>query len=511
MSGQLEFAEDDRSAALRKAWDACLHLLASRVGTVTLDSYIRPARPISWEGNVITLGVASSFAREWIEKKSSNQIRSALEFLLDTQGIELRFVILSQAEREARATNRTIARAQNAKAESLQIPLPLDIDEDEALRARCDTAPQVPPQPLKSRPKSRADEFVLPRMPLNPLCTFENFLEGPTNRFAKMSALAVAENPGQTYNPLFIYGGPGLGKSHLMQAIAFAVQEQHPHLTVVYVTAETFTQQYYQACRDHTTEIFRKQYREADILLVDDIQFVARISKGQTNAEFLNTFNALQLAGRQIVVASDCSPRELHTLDERMRTRLQAGLTVDINPPNIETRIQFLNRTQQRNRMSVPSEVIHYIADAIQSNMRTLEGAMTKLVAYSSIMRAEISLELAQAVLTEYLINKPIRPRRVTIEAIIEVAAKHFETTADVIKGPARNRQHVMARHVAMYLSRELSPETNTTRIGQAFGGRDHSTVLHGCDRIRLLLETDGELREIVSRMRDELNRSGGE
>ena len=505
MSGQLEPGDGDHSAALRHAWDQCLHLLAAKVSKVTLDSYIRSAQPVSYIGNVITLGVVSSFAREWLEKKYANQIRSALEFHLDTSGLQVVFVVQPRNAQRSRSASRS----SSPKSSTVQTTLPLDAEEEapqpeaEAVAAG-DGVPSASASPAaKSDARSKKREPPAPCLHLNSGYMFENYLEGPSNRLAKMSAMAVAAKPGHSYNPLFLYGGPGLGKSHLLQAIAQVIKRSCSTLQVAYISGEYFTQHYFAAIRDHCTETFRRQYRSVDVWLVDDIQFIA--GKDHTKEEFFHTFNSLYQAGKQIVIASDRSPRELHSLDERLRSRFQSGLIADINPPDIATRIAFLRRLRESNGAAIDDEVIHYVADAIQSNMRTLEGALTRLIAYSSIMNTPITAELAQGVLGEYFIDKPVRSRKVTTDEVISAVCDQFGTTPLVVKGPARNKDIVLARHVAMYLCRELLSEVNTVLLGVAFGGRDHTTILYGCQRVRAMLALDGDLKGVIERMREEL------
>ena len=505
MSGQIDLGDEDRSAALRKAWDLCLNLLASKVSKVTLDSYIRSAQPIRYVGNTITLGVVSSFAREWLEKKYANQIRSALEFHLDAANLQVAFVVQPRDG----APSKPAPRRSPPKDDPLQTALALDPDED--------CPEDAPPSPAagdvpsasraasvkRAEPRPSKNDLATPCLPLNDGYMFETYLEGQSNRLAKVSAMAVAAKPGETYNPLFIYGGPGLGKSHLLQAIAQVIKRTRATLSVAYISGEYFTQRYYAAIRDHSTETFRRQYRGVDVWLVDDIQFIA--GKDHTKEEFFHTFNALYQTGKQIVIASDRSPRELHALDERLRSRFQSGLIADINPPDINTRVAFLQRLRTSANALIPDDVLHYIADAIQSNMRTLEGALTRLVAYSSIMNAPVTAELAQGVLGEYFIAKPIRSRKVTIDEVIAAVSQRFGTTPAVVKGPARNKDIALARHVAMHLCRELLPEINTVHLGAAFGGRDHTTVLHACQRVRAMLGLDAELKALVTEMSSEL------
>ncbi len=497
MNGKLDNGEDDRSKRLRRAWELSVLLLAGKVPKVTFETYIRPTYPISYIGDLVTLAVQSDFAREWLEKKASNQIRSALEFHLDACNLQLKFVIQT-----ADSASRYLVRAANPKPNSAQTALQLDLEGDceaesasgSQERAKSGRGSGASSSTLR---KSVRDGIIIPGIELNSRYVFDNFLSGKSNRLAYASALAVSEKPGAVYNPLFVYGGPGLGKTHLMQAIAHSLKRSTPELRVAYVSGEFFTQQYVTAIRERTTEEFRKQYRQIDVWIVDDIQFIA--GKEHSKEEFFYTFNALYQAGKQIVIGSDRSPRELNTLDERLRSRFQSGLIADIGAPDIETRIAFLQKCRERENIPVSNDVLDYIADAIQSNMRTLEGALTRLVAYSSIMNAPMNAELAQSVLSEYFIHKPIRATRLTVDEVIMAVSEKTNISPAAIKGTSRQKEVALARHIAMLLCRDLLPELNTMLLGKAFGGKDHATIVHACQRMRMKMENDTELKTLIN------------
>lgn len=500
MSGKLEFGDEDRSDTLRRAWELSLHLLATKVSKVTFETFIRPTQPLNYVGNVVTLGVASPFTRDWLEKKAANAIRSALEFHLDTTDLQILFVI------QTRDTHRT----DNKKADSsasrpdpnLQIALPLDGDPgdtSENAPASARSAPRTAASRKAEAKRRELEALPIPSLPINERYVFETFLVGRSNRLAHAGAIQVAAKPGEVYNPLFLYGGPGLGKTHLMQGIAHVLRQTHPQLRVAYVSGEFFAQRYITALREHATEDFRRQYRQIDVWLVDDIQFIA--GKEHTKEEFFHTFNTLYQSGKQIVIASDRSPRELNTMDERLRSRFQSGLIADIGAPDLETRIAILEQCCQRENVAVADDVLSYIASAIQSNIRALEGALTKLIAYSSIMNTTINEEMAQGVLGEYFIEKPIRTRRVSVDEVVAAVAQQFGTTPVAIKGPGRNKDISLARQIAIYLCRELMPETNTMIMGAAFGGRDHATVVYACQKMRALMEVDPEIRNMIQQL----------
>jgi chromosomal replication initiator protein len=515
VSGQLEFGDEDGTVSLSHVWELCLHLLATKVSKATLN-FAETAHPLSFTDNLITLGVSSLFAREWLEKKAANAIRSALEFHLDTTGLQIKIVVMTReqqraGENAAHPKKPDTPAARNAYAGQTSLPLDAETAPRNESLPSASPPPAVvkPPSPKynggrKSEVKTAAARPPLPCLPLNERYVFETFLIGRSNRLAHAGATNVAARPSEVYNPLFLYGAPGLGKTHLMQGIAHAIRSARPEMRVAYVSGEYFAQTYITAIREHATEEFRRQYRDVDVWLVDDIQFVA--GKEHTKEEFFHTFNALYQNGKQIVIASDRSPRELNTMDERLRSRFQSGLIADIGAPELETRIAILQQCRQRENAPVPDEVLDYIGSAIQSNIRALEGALTRLIAYSSIMNVPATAELAQSVLKEYFIDKPIRQRKITIDEVVDAVGEQFGITPVAIKGPNRNKDVSLARQVAMYICRELLPELNTTLTGEAFGGRDHATIVYACQRVKMLCQVDTELKTLIAQLNKKLS-----
>jgi len=335
---------------------------------------------------------------------------------------------------------------------------------------------------------------------LNPKYTFDTFVIGEGNRFAHAASLAVAESPAQAYNPLFIYGGVGLGKTHLMNAIGHHVLERNPHAKVMYMTSERFTNEFIHAIRDNQAVMFRTKYRNIDVLLIDDIQFLA--GKEQTQEEFFHTFNALHEADKQIVISSDRPPKEIPTLEDRLRSRFEWGLITDIQPPDLETRIAILHKKAKAEQLEIPPDVIHYIANKISTNIRELEGALIRVVAYSSVINRDVDIHLAQEALKDIL--SPEQSRPLTIEDIQIVVAEHYGIKADEMKAKRRTKEVAFARQVAMYLARELT-DYSLPRIGQEFGGRDHTTVLHAHTKVEQLLQQDVQLQESIKRIQDRL------
>jgi len=331
---------------------------------------------------------------------------------------------------------------------------------------------------------------------LNPLYTFEMFVIGASNRFAHAASLAVAEKPAQNYNPLFIYGGVGLGKTHLMHAIAHYVRKNNPQSNVLYLSSERFTNEFITSIRENSTEEFRNRYRTIDILLIDDIQFLA--NKEGTQEEFFHTFNALHEHGKQIVISSDRTPKAIHTLEDRLRSRFEWGLITDIQAPDVETRIAILQRKAKAEGIVISEDVLQYIADQVDSNIRELEGALTRVNAFSSVVNEDISVHLAQHALKDLI--SPNKPKTITVSQIQKVIGDHFGLKVEDLKARRRTRDIAFPRQIAMYLTRELT-DMSLPRIGDAFGGRDHTTVLHACERITQELKLQQELKSTVDRL----------
>jgi len=336
--------------------------------------------------------------------------------------------------------------------------------------------------------------------PLNPRYTFDSFVVGPSNRFAQAASLAVAEDPAGAYNPLFLYGGVGLGKTHLMQAIAHYVREHHRKLYVVYVSSETFTNDLINAQSRRSMSEFRKKYRSVDLLLIDDIQFVA--GKEQTQEEFFHTFNALYEADKQIVISSDRPPKEIPTLEERLRSRFEWGLTTDIQPPDLETRVAILRKKASEEGLMLPNDVLLYIANEIQSNIRELEGALIRVVAFASLHGCDITLDVTIEALKDLLSAR--KTKTITIEAIQQAVAQHFGIKAEEMKSKKRTRSVAYPRQIAMYLARELT-DASLPKIGEEFGGRDHSTVIHAYEKVKSEAEQDARLAHTLRELSEKL------
>ena len=340
---------------------------------------------------------------------------------------------------------------------------------------------------------------------LNSRYTFDSFVVGSSNDLAHAACVAVAELPGEQYNPLYIYGGAGLGKTHLMQSVAHFILQQNRNAKIRYVTSETFINEFVDSIRNKNNispAEFRKKYRELDVLLIDDIQFL--IGKEGTQEEFFHTFNALYDNRKQIIIASDKPPKDIDNLEERLRSRFAVGLIVDIQMPDVETRMAILRKKEELEGYNIDNEVIKYIADNIKSNVRELEGALTKVVAKSRLVKQPITLTLAEDLLKDHI--TPSERREITADVIIEIVAEHYNLNRSELASPTKKKNIAYPRQIAMYLCREMTDVPLVT-VGELLGGRDHSTVIHGCDRISTDLRTNEQLQSTIENLRKKIAR----
>jgi len=443
-------------------WSAALGELQLQMTQATFDTWLRGSRLMKEEGGTFVIGVKNGYAKDWLEHRLLATVKRTLARLTG-RTVAVKFVVWSE-ESQQRNDVRLL-----------------------------DTPPSVI-EPASEQTSAPAQAN------LNPRYTFDSFVVGPGNRLAQAASMAVAESPAHAYNPLFVYGGVGLGKTHLLHAIGHLCQAQR--LRVLYISSETFTNDLIEAIRAHTTDTFREKYRTADVLLVDDIQFIA--GKESTQEEFFHTFNTLHGTGKQIVISSDRAPKAMSTLEERLCSRFEWGLIADIQPPDLETRIAILRSKAAARGAEVPDEILVLIASQIQSNIRELEGALNRVAALSRLTDQPLTPEVAEAALSNLL------PRRskLTADQIIETVAHHFGLEVGALEGRNRSRAIARPRQIAMYLVREET-EASLPQIGAALGGRDHTTVLYGCDRIADLIEEDTKLRREVIALRQQLYSNG--
>lgn len=366
----------------------------------------------------------------------------------------------------------------------------------------------VLPEQAKSirtpKPMAFVNTESIDKSSLNPNYTFDTFVVGNNNKLAHAASLAVAESPGEVYNPLFLYGGVGLGKTHLMHSIAHFIQSNNPDVKILYVSSETFTNELIEAIRNGNNTAmtkFREKYRNIDVLLIDDIQFI--IGKESTQEEFFHTFNELHIAKKQIIISSDRPPKEMETLEERIRSRFEWGLQADIGSPDYETRMAILHKKVEMDGFKIKDEILHYIAVNIKSNIRELEGALNKLIAYSNLEGKPITMEIAVKELQNII--SPDKPLEITPQLIVEVVSEHFNITVDQIMSKNRSSDIAKPRQIAMYLCKQMTSQPLDS-IGQLLGGRDHSTIIHGVKKITSEYETDDVLRNTIDTIKKKIN-----
>jgi chromosomal replication initiator protein len=440
---------------VQQIWNDTLDVVRSELNTPTFKTWFEHTSPLGVIDDRLVVSVHNDFARDWLESRYSGLLRSALA-QVSGGPMDVTFTVPGEGE----LAPLPVEEAQPAPE------IIVDLDEVEQKRVK----------------EATEGDF-------NPKYTFDSFVKGESNRFAFAAAQAVAEAPARAYNPLFIYGGVGLGKTHLLQGIGHYVQKHFPHLTVKYVSTEQFTNDFINSIGNKDTKRidgFRRGYRLNDVLLVDDIQFLA--GKEGTQEEFFHTFNTLQQAGKQIVLSSDRPPKDIATLEERLRSRFEMGLITDIQPPDLETRIAILRRKIEAEKLEIPEDVISFIADRVSSNIRELEGSLIRIVAFSSLTRRNIDLDLAAGVLKDIFPERSVKP--ISITSIQQEVCKFFQISKADIVGNKRSQNIVYPRQIAMYLTRELT-DMSLPRIGGEFGGRDHTTVMHATAKIQKLLNTD--------------------
>jgi chromosomal replication initiator protein len=442
-------------APAANSWEPISQRLQQMLNAGTFATWFGNARLLEEDDSRLVIGVPNEFTKSWIEGHFSS--------LLDAAAAEHELVVeLRVAVSDAVAQ----AREPEPAAEPAQSDAPV------------------------------AERFS-PLTGINPRYTFDVFVIGASNRFAHAAALAVAEAPAQSYNPLFIHGSTGLGKTHLLQAIGHYVLAQHPQLNVRYVTTETVLNEFVDSMRDGRMVNFKQRYRTYDLLLVDDIQFIE--GKERLQEEFFHTFNSLYEAGKQIVLSSDRPPHELATLESRLRSRFQWGLITDVQPPDLETRIAILRKKVMTEGLEITdAEVLTYIADRVTTNIRELEGALTRVVAYASLTGRPVSTDLAEEVLRNLFPQGATRP--ITIEQIQSAVSELFHVPISDLRGDRRQQSIAYPRHIAMYLCRELT-DASLPKIGAKFGGRDHSTVLHGVNKITRVIKQDREAFNVVQEL----------
>jgi len=440
-----------------EVWQQVLSVIQTKLSKPSFDTWFKATKASFLSDNAVIVTAPTTFAVEWLETRYTKLVSSTLSEYIG-RSVEVKFSI-----------------------EEVKAPEP---------------AEQAIPSSANRQPVSEEPMMHM----LNPKYTFDTFVIGAANRFAHAASLAVAELPAKSYNPFFMYGGVGLGKTHLMHAIGHYILEHNPHMKVLYLSSEKFTNEFINAIRDNRGESFRNKYRNIDVLLIDDIQFLA--GKEGTQEEFFHTFNALHEEHKQIVISSDRPPKEIPTLEERLRSRFEWGLITDIQPPDLETRIAILRKKAKAENLDIPNEAMMYIANMIDSNIRELEGALIRIVAYSSLTNQDITAHLAAEALKDILPTG--RNRLITMQDIQQRVGDYYGLKLEDFKARKRTKAVAFPRQIAMYLSRELT-DYSLPKIGDAFGGRDHTTVIHAHEKISQLLKIDQDLYKIINSLTERI------
>ncbi|MDM5335912.1 chromosomal replication initiator protein DnaA [Fictibacillus enclensis] len=441
-------------------WNKALAAMEKKVSKPSFETWLKSTAAHALQNDTLIITAPNEFARDWLESRYSTLISETLQ---DVTGaaLDVKFIIPQNQMEEEVDFEKVLKKTQKVNVEQ--------------------------------------QEEVAQSM-MNPKYTFDRFVIGSGNRFAHAASLAVAEAPAKAYNPLFIYGGVGLGKTHLMHAIGHYVVDHKPNAKVAYLSSEKFTNEFINSIRDNKTVEFRNKFRSVDILLIDDIQFLA--GKEQTQEEFFHTFNALHEESKQIVISSDRPPKEIPTLEDRLRSRFEWGLITDITPPDLETRIAILRKKAKAEGLDIPNEVMLYIANQIDTNIRELEGALIRVVAYSSLINQDMNADLAAEALKDIIPSS--KPRMITIHHIQEIVGRHYNIKLEDFTAKKRTKSVAFPRQIAMYLARELT-DNSLPKIGEEFGGRDHTTVLHAHEKISKLMVSDQQLQKSIKEIHDQL------
>jgi chromosomal replication initiator protein len=450
--------------AHKDIWNRCCEVIKNQIPGPSFRTWISPIEPLRIENNKLVVQIPNQFFIEWLEGRYNDIIQSALTTIVSKE-FGIAYVIRTGSE---------------------------GLNESSILSS------EIPPASIQAKDENKFEAF------LNARYTFDNFIEGNGNKFAKAAALAVSEKPGKTsFNPLVIYGVAGLGKTHLIQAIGNYVKGHYPQSKIAYVTSENFTNDFVSAIRNNKVHEFTKLYRNFDVLMVDDIQFFA--DKGKTQEEFFHTFNTLHQMGKQIVLTSDRPPKELKQVEERLISRFQWGLVTDIQPPDLETRIAILQKRSEEDGVYLPQDVCEFVAMNITSNIRELEGSLIKLLAYASIANTELNLDLAKSVLKDTI---AIKKKNLSIDMIQKTVAAYYNIPEDMMRAKTRKKEIVEARQICMYLTKEILGSSLKT-IGLHFGGRDHSTVIYACRLVEEFMASNPKIKDDVETMKRKIELAG--
>ena len=464
----------------QQLWQATLGELEILISKANFTTWFKNTSISSYENDKITISVPNVFTKEWLEKKYHQQILKAIRNVTENNNIKDIYYKIESPSQQKNALQQNI-NIETAKAESEAI--------NQEIKEKIASIPAIE----RTSPINSSG--------LNPHYTFNTFIVGKNNELAHAAALAVAKNPGVTYNPLFIYGGVGLGKTHLMQAVGNKILTDNPQMRILYVSCEKYTNDFINALQTNKTKEFNEKYRQADVLLIDDIQFIS--GKERTQEDFFHTFNELHQHNKQVVISSDRPPKAIATLEHRLISRFEWGMIADISSPDFETKIAIIESKLREKSFKLKPEIVNYLAEIIQNNIRELEGALNRIIALSQLQNKELGLEEVKQVISSIVTNS--QKNSLTPKNVIKVVAEYFDIDINDIIGPCRKKNLTEPRQIIMYLMRE-NLKMSYPVIGSELGGRDHTTVIHAYDKISRLIKTDDKLRQDVSVLRQKIS-----
>ena len=469
-----------------KVWGNCLSVIKDNVSLQSFKTWFEPIRPIKLSKSVLTIQVPSQFFYEWLEEHYINLLKKTVKKQLGNEGrLEYSIVMENNLSNNKPYTVKVPTTNRQATKNS-PVSMPIDLNQDKSIRN-----PFIIPGLKKVNVDSQ----------LNPNYSFNNFIEGDCNRLARSAGFAVAKSPGGTaFNPLLIYGGVGLGKTHLAHSIGIEIKNNHPSKTVLYVSSEKFTHQFIDAVKNNSHNDFVHFYQMIDVLIIDDVQFFA--GKEKTQDVFFHIFNHLHQTGKQIVLTSDKAPVEMQGLEQRLLSRFKWGLSADLQTPGLETRIAILERKMYNEGLELPKEVVEYLAYSITTNIRELEGALISLLAQSSLNKKAITLDLAKQMIDKFVKNTA---KEVSIDYIQKVVCDYFDLPMELLKSKTRKREVVQARQIAMYFSKKMT-KSSLANIGMHCGGKDHATVLHACKTVNNLMDTDKRFKGYIEDLKKKIS-----
>jgi chromosomal replication initiator protein len=469
-----------------EAWSNCLEIIKDNVSLQSFKTWFEPIKPIKLQNSILTIQVPSNFFYEWLEEHYITLLRKTIKKELGNEGKLEYSIVMENGASSSKPYMVKIPTTNRQATKNNPVTIPFDVNKD---------------NPIKN-------PFIIPGLKkinidsqLNPNYSFESFIEGDCNRLARSAGYAVAKNPGGTaFNPLLVYGGVGLGKTHLVHSIGIEIKNQHPNKTVLYVSSEKFTHQFIDAVRNNNQNDFIHFYQMIDVLIIDDVQFFS--GKEKTQDVFFHIFNHLHQTGKQLILTSDKAPVEMQGMEQRLLSRFKWGLSADIQSPSLETRIAILENKMYNEGLELPKEVVEYLAYSITTNIRELEGALISLLAQSSLNKKAITLELAKQMIDKFVKNTA---REVSIDYIQKVVCDYFDLPIELLKSKTRKREVVQARQIAMFFAKKMT-KSSLANIGMHCGGKDHATVLHACKTVNNLVETDKRFRTYVDELEKKIS-----